>query len=134
MIITVTRRTTSDDDDAILGTMTFEDGTTFSTLERLSLAIPLGTYPVQMTVSGRAVAGTLWSPLADHKLPLIDPVPGRSGIRIHAANLARQLEGCIAVGRGVEGTLLVQSRAALIAVCATLDAATDAVHLTVQEG
>jgi hypothetical protein len=48
--------------------------------------IPLGIYPLEITMSGRF----------KKMLPLIHPVPGRSGIRIHAANHVRELEGCIA--------------------------------------
>ena len=40
-------------------------------------------------------------------------VPGRDGIRIHAANHADQLEGCIAVGYVRDGDGIGSSRAAL---------------------
>jgi hypothetical protein len=83
-------------------------------------AIPVGTYTVELTVSPRVVAGTLWSPDKEHRLPLII-VPGRTGIRIHAANFATQLEGCIAVGeeRMQDGSIL-RSRSALTTLMARL--------------
>lgn len=50
--------------------------------------VPAGTY--------RCVYS--YSPRFGLRLYLLDQVPGRSGIRIHPANLARQLNGCIALG------------------------------------
>lgn len=38
------------------------------------------------------------SPRFKRALYLVGPVPARSGIRIHPANLARQLNGCVALG------------------------------------
>jgi len=70
------------------------------TLERQSKLISVGLYKVVMTKSQRSLDGKLWTPDPDHRLPLLESVPGRSGIRIHAANRAHQLEGCIAVGTG----------------------------------
>src|SRR5690242_17822651 len=73
------------------------------TLERVSTLIPAGSYPVYLTVSERSQLGKLWSPDSLHRLPLIAKVPGRSGIRIHAANRPEELEGCVAVGRVLAG-------------------------------
>jgi hypothetical protein len=41
-----------------------------------STAIPAGRYQVVLTESDRVAQGTLWSPRADHKLPLLVDVPG----------------------------------------------------------
>lgn len=81
-------------------------------LENEAKAFPAGTYPVLLTVSGRAQAGTLWTPWGDAQLPLI-VVPGREGIRIHAANRQDQLEGCLALGFDWIGGELGRSRHAL---------------------
>lgn len=51
--------------------------------------IPCGTYMVKKT----------FSPSFKKDLYEILNVPGRSGIRIHPANYAAQLKGCIAVGQ-----------------------------------
>lgn len=72
------------------------DGKSFSyTLERPWLdnksgvsCIPQGTYRVKWT----------HSPKYCRKMYLIDQVKGRTGIRIHSANLAKQLQGCVALG------------------------------------
>lgn len=53
-------------------------------------SIPEGTYQMRFTMSPRFKV-KLWEVLN---------VPGRAGVRIHAANYARQLEGCIALGMG----------------------------------
>ena len=50
--------------------------------------IPAGVYSVMKTYSNRF----------KKPLYLIDEVPGRSGVRIHPANFASQLQGCIALG------------------------------------
>jgi len=50
--------------------------------------IPAGSYIVEKT----------YSPRFRKKLWLIKDVPGRSGVRFHAANFVRELEGCIAPG------------------------------------
>lgn len=51
-------------------------------------AIPRGRYLVKLTYSNRF----------RKMLPQIMDVPGYEGVRIHGANTAEQLEGCIAVG------------------------------------
>ena len=101
------------DGDTLPGEL-FVDGVRYSqTLERTSKVFPLGTYNVDFTVSNRATAGTLWSPDPQHRLPLIEVGGGREGIRIHAANRADQLEGCVALGVRFNGTTLEQSRDAV---------------------
>lgn len=89
------------------------------TLENSEKRIPPGRYQVVLTPSGRAAAGTLWSPRADHQLPLLLDVPGRTAIRIHAANVPEELEGCLAVGMGRTATSLTESRHALEALMLT---------------
>jgi hypothetical protein len=93
------------------------------TLENVHKAIPAGRYQIVMTESGRVKAGSLWSPRADHKLPLLCDVPGREGIRCHAGNEATDVEGCIAVGMVRDGQEIHNSRVALIKVMAQIDAA-----------
>lgn len=123
MILTLIRRDRVDAADALFGTLACDGRAQCLTLERASKPIAPGRYPVLMTVSGRAEAGSLWSPRLDHRLPLIDQVPRRSGLRFHAANEASQLEGCIAPGESRDGDRLVQSRIALIALMAKIQAA-----------
>lgn len=71
--------------------------------------VPAGQYPIVRR----------WSPHFGRELFELEDVPGRSACEIHAANLASQLRGCIALGRafgqvdGHDG--IVESRAALSA-------------------
>lgn len=104
----------------------FVDGARFSfSLERTSLKIAAGRYPVLFTVSDRAKSGELWSPDAQHRLPLIDQVVGRSGLRIHAANFSYELVGCIALGGKLDVDRLIDSRVgAVIPFIARFAAAT----------
>jgi len=82
-------------------------------LENQKLLIPAGTFKVVLTKSGRAKRGTLWTPWEGFLLPELLAVPGRTAIRIHAANEEHQVVGCIALGIDrVDGKLL-HSRAAV---------------------
>ncbi len=51
-------------------------------------AIPRGRYRVTMT----------WSPRFKRDMPLVNAVPGFTGIRLHALNSAKDSEGCIGFG------------------------------------
>jgi hypothetical protein len=91
-----------------------------------STAIPAGRYQVVLTESDRVVQGTLWSPRADHKLPLLVDVPGFTGVRIHSGNDDRNTEGCILVGRSRGRDVIGESRAALTPLIETIAAGIDA--------
>jgi len=74
-------------------------------------AIPYGTYKVKKTYSPKASqrAGTavyMWE---------LQNVAGFAGIRIHAGNTAKDTEGCILLGRHINGnyTGVAQSKAAI---------------------
>lgn len=71
--------------------------------ERGVSCIPAGRYRVRFTMSKRFHC----------KLYEVMDVPNRSGIRIHAANWATQLEGCIALGVTRGQGLVLQSRIAI---------------------
>jgi Family of unknown function (DUF5675) len=92
--------------------------------------IKAGTYRVRLTVSGRAQRGTLWTPDADKRLPEVLNVPGRTGIRIHAANEVHELEGCVAVAFDRIGNTLLHSRLALEALMGKI---TDPCYLTIED-
>jgi uncharacterized protein DUF5675 len=99
-------------------------------------AIPAGHYEVQLTVSGRAAAGTLWSPRPDHKLPLLLRVPMFDGIRMHAGNTALDTLGCILLGQARGHDTLERARAALISFLPKLEAglATGSVWISIGTG
>ena len=63
-------------------------------------AIPTGQYQVLWT----------YSPRFKKMMPLIDGVPGYSGIRIHSGNRAKDTDGCILCGRNTEIGTVTNSR------------------------
>lgn len=106
------------------GVLTLGDGRRLWTAERPWLGnarevscIPDGSY--------RCVPSTFYR--GGYPAALITGVPGRSEIKIHAANIVAEVKGCIAVGlglRSIRGELtLVESRAALAALLADVGAA-----------
>jgi len=69
-------------------------------------AIPAGRYVVVITMSSRF----------KKMLPLLLNVPGFTGIRIHAGNIAEHTEGCILVGVTKKEDFIGQSKVALAMV------------------
>lgn len=63
-------------------------------------AIPSGCYMVTLT----------YSPRFRKMLPLLNDVPGFSGVRIHSGNTAKDTEGCILVGQNLEKGKVLNSR------------------------
>ena len=75
-------------------------------------AIPAGRYLVRLTLSARF----------GRVLPLLEDVPGFSGIRIHTGNVIEDTEGCILVGRRVSGRVMIaESRMAFRKLMAMLE-------------
>lgn len=91
------------------------------TLEPEPPVVPAGTYEVKLTASGRAAAGSLWTPVANY-LPEVCEVPGHTGIRFHAGNFRIHTTGCILVGMQCDGPTLAFSRDALRHVISLLPA------------
>lgn len=84
-----------DDGTSTFGTLAMPSGIVYQTVERPWLnnannvsCIPPGDYICTMTMSNRF----------KKMLYLVRDVPNRSGIRIHSANYATELQGCIAPG------------------------------------
>jgi len=111
-----------------LGQFTLPDDTTLYTMERMSTGphprIPAGLYEMKlgMYYGGDGVGGK-----ADYPAYEII-VPGHTDIKIHAANLASELLGCIAPGKSLGYYLshlaVLQSKAALTTFMASLQGAT----------
>ena len=78
-------------------------------------AIPAGTYDVVVTESARF----------KRRLPLLQHVPGFTGIRIHTLNTAAESEGCIGVGlaRDDYRHMILRSAVATELVTSTIEAA-----------
>lgn len=120
--------------DAILGTLDTHGGATCYTLERASLAIPEGRYRLTLTESARAKRGELWAPGSDFTLPLVNDVPGRTGIRMHAGNTEKDSVGCLLLGAEIHGVTLSSSRPCVTRIVNTMHSAArdgDDIFLTV---
>lgn len=89
-------------------------------------AIPRGTYIVTVTHSARF----------GRMMPLLNNVPGFTGVRIHAGNSSANTEGCILVGKKwTEGDWITQSRLAYDALYAKISAAVrSGDHVTIEVG
>lgn len=102
-------------------------------------AIPAGRYRIILQKPHRAI----WSPHPDGLLPHLVDVPGYLGIYIHAANTAKDVRGCIGVGRrtlwtrsrtGSTGENAIrESRAALEDLVTKLEAAPDPIWITIED-
>lgn len=80
------------------------------TIERLSKAIPKGSFS----------CGVSWSPRFHRKLPYVC-VKGRIGIRFHAGNSSLDSQGCILIGRLIKPHLIADSRFTLSALMSALN-------------
>jgi hypothetical protein len=108
--LTLIRCSSSTSSDSIQGNL-YVNGVFFChTIERLSKAIPKGSFS----------CGVSWSPRFGKKLPYVC-VPGRKGIRFHAGNTSRDSQGCILVGRLSQPHLIADSRFTLFALMSMLN-------------
>lgn len=69
-------------------------------------AIPTGLYEVTYTYSSKF----------KNRMPLLNNVPGFTGIRIHSGNTAKDTDGCLLVGKNSIKGQLTQSRATYMKV------------------
>lgn len=76
-------------------------------------AIPKGRYRLSIT----------HSPRFNTRLPLVEDVPGFSGVRIHPGNTAEDTEGCILVGEERGQDAVLRSRSAFKKLFKKLDEA-----------
>ena len=74
-------------------------------------AIPAGTYRVTMAVSPSF--GTRYRFCKGGLMPLINDVPGFSGVLIHPGNTANDTRGCILVGKNLVVGKVVESQATM---------------------
>lgn len=127
--------------DATIGILTIDGQFECFTLEDVErkkkisavTAIPCGTYPVKLTKSKKFSERYKLKGLSE-LVPLVDCVPGYTGIRIHIGKNAGWSEGCILVGRWdtKHGARISDSDAVYKALHARLSAATDEIRITVR--
>lgn len=76
-------------------------------------AIPYGTYPVVID----------WSPRFQKNMPHILNVPHYEGVRIHVANTAKDVEGCLGVGLSRSADFVGKSKDAFARLLPLLETA-----------
>ena len=84
----------SQEGKAVRGSMRV-NGRDIETLENADYIIPVGIYAISVT----------WSPRFKRMLPLVEQVPGRSGIRFHRGTKPEHSKGCILVSAAMEQEL-----------------------------
>lgn len=84
-------------------------------------AIPAGSYDVIINESIRF----------KKLLPLLNNVPGFTGVRIHPGNTAADTEGCILVGNGYSKDSISESRKAFDALFAKLQATDEKITIQI---
>ena len=93
-MVTIRLTRISREGKAVRGTMRAERKE-YATLENADYIIPVGIYAISVT----------WSPRFKRMLPLVEQVPGRSGIRFHRGTRPEHSKGCILVSAANEQEL-----------------------------
>ena len=91
---TILMRRVSRNGKAVQGILRIGE-TEVPTIENAEYIIPNGIYPIVVT----------WSPKFKRMLPLVNKVPGRSGIRVHRGTKPEHSRGCILVSAAMEQEL-----------------------------
>lgn len=105
-------------DTATFGDLFIDDAFECHTLERPEVQIPSGAYSIEIT----------FSPRFQRPLPLLDQVPNRTDIRIHAGNWPKDTEGCLLVGQNCGDNMILNSLLALNPLVEKIQAALNASH------
>lgn len=110
---------------ATFGVLTIDGINPCFTLERLEVQIPTGIYSIELTDSLDLTCDCGPNHSLSHLLPLLDGVPNRTNIRIHAGNWPRDSMGCVLVGlqTSPDGNMILQSRTALDSIVPLIQAA-----------
>ena len=106
---------------AIFGDLFVDGAYNCHTLERPDVAIPAGTYSVEMT----------FSPRFNRPLPLLNGVQNRTDIRIHAGNWPKDTEGCLLVGLQCGDNMILHSLEALNPLIELIQDASEPVTLSI---
>lgn len=127
--------------DATIGTLTVEGKYTCFTLEDVirdtkifgKTAIPSGSYPVLLCESPR-FSDKYEKQGLGRMVPLLEGVPGYSGVRIHVGNNAEHTHGCVLVGDSWDKTSasIGGSVAAFKRLMGVLNASKDMIRVTIR--
>lgn len=86
--------------DGTLSRILFEDSYLVG-LEPYDFIVPAGNYLLTLTHSPRFSSKYPYNKVHNAQVPLINGVPGHSGVRIHVGNYLSDTQGCLLVGRSV---------------------------------
>ncbi|WP_372621067.1 DUF5675 family protein [Falsiroseomonas sp.] len=127
--------------DATIGTLTIGGEYTCFTLEDVirdkkiygKTAIPAGSYPVILCESPR-FSNKYEKQGLGRIVPLLDGVPGYTGVRIHVGNVAEHTHGCLLVGDywDKKSAKIGGSVAAFKRLMKVLNASTDKIRITIR--
>ena len=127
--------------DATIGTLSIDGNYICFTLEDVirdtkiygKTAIPAGSYPVLVCESPRFSSAYEKRGLG-RMVPLLQGVPGFTGVRIHVGNVAKDTHGCILVGDywDKNSPSIGNSTAAFKRLIAALNASKDKIRITIQ--
>ena len=123
------RRKTEIAGDCIIGELFLDDTKLCNTLEPSYTrephpAIPAGTYRLCLQKSGEVYG---WMSKKNPSvetfgIPLLENVPGRSGVEIHIGNTSKDTLGCTLLGQNIQGNQVLGSTVAYARVYPTLRA------------
>lgn len=94
--------------DGTLSRVLFEDSYLVG-LEPYDYIVPAGNYLLTLTHSPRFSAKYPYNKLHNAQVPLINGVPGHSGVRIHVGNYLSDTQGCLLVGCSVAPGMIKNS-------------------------
>lgn len=88
------------------------DGQYFVGLEPYNYIVPSGNYLLTLTHSPRFSSKYPYNKVHNAQVPLINGVPGHSGVRIHVGNYVSETEGCLLIGSSVAPGMIKHSSVA----------------------
>lgn len=94
--------------DGTLSRIIFDD-MQFVGLEPYDFIVPAGNYLLTLTHSPRFSAKYPYNKVHKSQVPLINGVPGHSGVRIHVGNYISDTQGCLLIGSSAFPSMIKDS-------------------------
>lgn len=89
-------------DSCWIGTFEIDGVLKYYTLDLLNV-VPPGAYPLTK----------YFSPAHQKDVPLVNNVPGHSGIEIHVGNFPKDIKGCLLLGENMGKEMVLNSKVAI---------------------
>lgn len=94
--------------DGTLSRIIFDD-MQFVGLEPYDYIVPAGNYLLTLTHSPRFSSKYPYNKVHKSQVPLVNGVPGHSGVRIHVGNYISDTQGCLLIGSSVVPSMIKDS-------------------------